>query len=116
MPSMALYQLLLLKKLMKSPEYFLNSKTTGALLGCALASTLVGCSTINSVENEAQGLSNDAKSVVIAPAPDTEFTPDAQREAKIAYLPFQKAWIKPGFDFKAYPNLVVAPVNTRYIS
>ena len=115
MPSMALYQLLLLKKLMKTPKYFLNSKTTGALLGCALASTLVDCSTINSVENEAQGISNDAKSVVIAPAPDTAFTPDAQREAKVAYLPFQKAWIKPGFDFNAYPNLVVAPVNTQYM-
>jgi len=107
-PSMALYQLLPLKKLMKTPKYFLNSKTTGALLGCALTSTLIGCSAINSA-------SNDAKAVIIAPAPDTAFTPDAQRETKVAYLPFQKAWIKQGFDFKAYPNLVVAPVNTQYM-
>jgi len=88
--------------------YFFSSKTISALLGCALASTLIACSTIDSV-------SNDAKAAVIAPAPDTAFTPDAQRETKVAYLPFQKAWIKPGFDFKAYPNLVVAPVNTQYM-
>ena len=93
---------------MKTPKYFLSSKTTGALFGCALASTLIGCSTINSA-------SNDAKAAVIAPAPNTAFTPDAQRETKLADLPFQKAWIKPGFDFKAYNSLVVAPVNTQYM-
>ena len=93
---------------MKTPKYLFSSKTTSALLGFALASTLIGCSTLDSV-------SNDAKAAVIAPAPDTAFTPDAQRETKVAYLPFQKAWIKPGFDFKAYPNLVVAPVNTQYM-
>ena len=93
---------------MKTPKYFLSFKTTGALLGCALALTLIGCSTINSA-------SNDAKSAIIAPAPDTAFTPDAQREKKVAYLPFQRAWIKPGVDFKAFQYLVVAPVNTQYM-
>ncbi len=101
---------------MKTPKYFFSSKTISALFACALASTLIGCSTVNSVENDAQGLSNDAKGAVIAPAPNTAFTPDApQRETKLAYLPFQKAWIKPGFDFKAFPYLVVAPVNTQYM-
>ena len=93
---------------MKTSKYFFSSKTTGALFGCTLASTLIGCSTINSV-------SNAAKAAVIAPAPDTAFTPDAQREKKVAYLPFQKAWIKQGVDFKAYQYLVVAPVNTQYM-
>jgi len=97
---------------MKTRKYFLSSKTTSALFGCALAATLIGCSTLT---DEAQTLSSDAKSTVIAPAPNTAFTPDAQRETKLAYLPFQKAWIKPGFDFKAFSYLVVAPVNTQYM-
>ena len=100
---------------MKTSKYFLSSKINSALIGCALASTLMACSAINSAESDAQGLSNDAKSAVIAPAPDTAFTPDAQREKKVAYLPFQKAWIKKGVDFKAYQYLVVAPVNTQYM-
>ena len=93
---------------MKTPKYIFCPKATSALFGCALTVILIGCSTINSASNE-------AKSAVIAPAPNTAFTPDAQRETKVAYLPFQKAWIKQGFDFKAYPNLVVAPVNTQYM-
>ena len=93
---------------MKTQKSIFSSKSTNALLGCALASTLIGCSAIDSV-------SNDAKAAVIAPAPNTAFTPDAQRETKVAYLPFQKAWIKPGFDFKAFNSLVVAPVNTQYM-
>ncbi|MDD5322594.1 MAG: hypothetical protein PHD43_18665 [Methylococcales bacterium] len=79
---------------MKTPTYFFSSKTTSVLFGCALA-TLIGCSTLT---DEAQDLSSDAKATVIAPAPNTTFTPDAQRKTKLAYLPFQKAWIKPGFD------------------
>ena len=93
---------------MMIPKYFLSSKTIGALFGCALTASLIGCSAINSA-------SNDAKAAVIAPAPDTAFTPDAQREKKVAYLPLQRAWIKPGVDFKAYQYLVVAPVNTQYM-
>jgi len=101
-----------LEKSMKTPTYFFSSKTTSVLFGCALA-TLIGCSTLT---DEAHDLSSDAKATVIAPAPNTAFTPDApQRETKLAYLPFQKAWIKPGFDFKAFPYLVVAPVNTQYM-
>jgi hypothetical protein len=87
-PEIALYKPFTIEKSMKTPKYFLSPKTTGALFGCALASTLIGCSTT-------QSLSNDAKAAVIAPAPNTAFTPDAQRETKVAYLPFQKAWIKP---------------------
>jgi hypothetical protein len=93
---------------MKRSKYFLSSKAISLLLGCALASTLTACSTINSA-------SNDAKAAVIAPAPDTAFTPNPEREKKIDYLPFQRAWIKPGVDFKAYQYLVVAPVNTQYM-
>ena len=100
---------------MKKPTYFSRSKLLSALFGCALASSLIACSAINSAENDVQGISNDTKAAVIAPAPDTAFTPDAQREAKVAYLPFQKAWIKPGFDSKTYTYLVIAPVNTKYM-
>jgi hypothetical protein len=93
---------------MKKSTYFSRSKIHTALFSIALASTLVACSTINSA-------SNDVKADVVAPAPDTAFTPDAQREAKVAYLPFQRAWIKPDVDFKAYQYLVIAPVNTQYM-
>ena len=69
----------------------------------------VGCSSF-------QGGSNDIKSGVLAPAPDTAFTPDPQRETKHADLPFQKVWIEEGgVDLKSYQFLVVAPVNTQYM-
>ncbi len=70
--------------------------------------TLSGCSLI-------QSGSNEVKSVVVEPAPNAGFIEQPDRDKKIAYIPFQRAWIKPGFDKAHYKELVVAPVNTQYM-
>ena len=94
---------------MKTRNKFFSTPLLSVVLGCTSTAMLaVGCSSI-------QGGSNDIKSGVLAPAPDTPFTPDPQRETKHADLPFQKVWIKEGVDFKNYQALVVAPVNTQYM-
>ncbi|MEW6037637.1 MAG: DUF3313 family protein [Pseudomonadota bacterium] len=51
----------------------------------------------------------------MAPAPDTGFIANPERQGRRADLPFQKVWIKPGFDKAPYKELVVAPVNTQYM-
>lgn len=68
----------------------------------------VGCSTVN------QG-SNAIKEEMVQPAADAGFIEHPERQSKPADLPFQKVWIKPGFDMNAYRNLVVSPVNTQYM-
>lgn len=94
---------------METTNKFLSTQLLGIAFACITAAMLVvGCSGI-------QGGANDIKAAVIAPAPDTAFTPDPQRETKHADLPFQKVWIKQGVDFKNYQALVVAPVNTQYM-
>ena len=70
--------------------------------------TLSGCSYI-------QSGSNEAKAIAIEPAPSAGFIEQPERDKKIAYLPFQRAWIKPGFDKSNYKKIVVAPVNTQYM-
>jgi hypothetical protein len=77
-------------------------------LATALAITLAGCSTL-------QSGSNDAKTSVVEPAPDAGFIQHPERQSKRADLPFQKVWIKPGFDKAKYAELIVAPVNTQYM-
>ncbi len=74
----------------------------------ALALAMAGCSTI-------QSDANDAKAVAVDPAPDAGFIQDPALQSKRADLPFQKVWIKPGFDKSPYRELVVAPVNTQYM-
>lgn len=69
---------------------------------------LVGCSTI-------QSGSNEIKSLAVQPAPDAGFIDHPERQHQQADLPFQKVWIKPGFDKSGYRGLVVAPVNTQYM-
>ncbi len=72
----------------------------------ALATTLTGCSSVRTGANE-------AKTVLVEPAPDAGFIEHPERQVKRE--PFQKVWIKPGFDKSGYRELVVAPVNTQYM-
>lgn len=79
------------------------------LLPICLATLLVvGCSTVNHA-------SNALKEEMVKPAPDAGFIEHPERQSKPADLPFQKVWIKPGFELSAYRNLIVAPVNTQYM-
>lgn len=73
-----------------------------------LCGAVASCSTATTV-------SNDLKSECVAPAPDAGFIKDPARQTKLADLPFQKVWIKPGFDKSGYRELYVAPVNTDYM-
>ncbi|MGZ8218346.1 DUF3313 family protein [Methylomagnum sp.] len=79
-----------------------------ATLISTLALAAVGCSTI-------QSGANDMKAVAVEPAPNAGFIEHPERQARRADLPFQKVWIKPGFDKSHYRELVVAPVNTQYM-
>ncbi len=84
-------------------------KNITSLLAIGLAGLLtVGCSTVN------QG-SNAIKEETVQPAADAGFIEHPELQSRPADLPFQKVWIKPGFDINAYRNLVVAPVNTQYM-
>ncbi len=78
-----------------------------ALSFCVIG-TLSGCSAI-------QSGSNEAKAIAVEPAPNAGFIEQPDRDKKIAYIPFQRAWIKPGFDKSNYKKIVVAPVNTQYM-
>jgi len=69
---------------------------------------LSGCSTV-------QKGSNDVKAMTIEPAPNAGFIEQPDQQTKNAELPFQKVWIKPGFEKSGYQELVVAPVNTQYM-
>ena len=60
-------------------------------LAFAISMTLSGCGTI-------QNGSNSLKADVVEPAPDAGFIEHPERQSKHADLPFQKVWIKPGFD------------------
>lgn len=76
-----------------------------------LLSASVGMAACSTVTKEA----NQLKAAVVEPAPDAGFIEQPERQVKRADLPFQKVWIKPGFNASAYRELVVAPVNTQYI-
>jgi hypothetical protein len=73
-----------------------------------LALSAAGCSSL-------QPASDSAKAAAVAPAPDAGFIAHPERQTRRADLPFQKVWIKPGFDKNGYGELVVAPVNTQYM-
>lgn len=77
-------------------------------LGAALTLSLIGCSAVRTGSNEVKG-------EVVQPAADAGFIQNPERQIKRADLPFQKVWIKPGFDKSTYRTLVVAPVNTQYM-
>ena len=72
------------------------------------AALLSGCA-------EVQTGSNDIKGATVQPAPDAGFIPHPERQTEHAGLPFQKVWMKPGFDKNNYKALIVAPVDTRYM-
>lgn len=75
---------------------------------CLLLLTLSACSSVRST-------TNDLKANVVEPAPDAGFIQHPERQSKRADLPFQKVWIKPGFDKAPYRELLIAPVNTNYM-
>lgn len=75
---------------------------------CLIGSLLSGCSSVKSG-------ANDVKASVVTPAPDAGFIANPERQTQRADLPFQKVWIKPGFDVRDYKELIVAPVNTQYM-
>jgi len=81
---------------------------TFRFIALGLALGLAGCSTL-------QSGSNEAKAKAVEPAPDAGFVQHPERQTQRADLPFQKVWIKPGFDKASYRELIVAPVNTQYM-
>lgn len=73
-----------------------------------IGSLLSGCASV-------QSGANDVKALAVKPAPDAGFIQNPGQQSKRPDLPFQKVWIKPGFEMNAYRELVVAPVNTQYM-
>lgn len=92
---------------MNKPIKIMNQKTL-FLCVTLLLSSLVGCSTVKTV-------SNDVKSEVVTPAPDAGFIQNPERQTQRADLPFQKVWIKSGFDKSGYSEIIIAPVNTDHM-
>jgi Protein of unknown function (DUF3313) len=78
------------------------------LIAVVLALAITGCSTVRTG-------ANDIKAKAVEPAADTGFIQHPELQAKRTDLPFQKVWIKPGFDKSGYRELIVAPVNTDYM-
>lgn len=77
-------------------------------LATALVLAASGCSSVRSGANE-------VKATAVEAAPNAGFIENPERQARRADLPFQKVWIKPGFDKAPYRELIVAPVNTQYM-
>ncbi|MGR8979259.1 MAG: DUF3313 family protein [Gammaproteobacteria bacterium] len=73
-----------------------------------LSLAMVGCSSVRSG-------TNDVKAMAVQPAPDVGFIEYPERQSARVDLPFQKVWIKPGFDQHRFQEIVVAPVNTQYL-
>jgi hypothetical protein len=95
------------KQLKIDSQKFKKNPVVLALAVCAIG-VLTGCSVL-------QSGSNEVKSIAVEPAPNAGFIEQPDRDKKIAYIPFQRAWIKPGFDKSHYKEIVVAPVNTQYM-
>jgi len=94
---------------MKTYRQMTSGKTLArAFPFCIIALLLAGCATT-------QSGSNEIKSMAVESAPDAGFIEHAERQTHRTDLPFQKVWIKPGFDVNGYKTLVVAPVNTKYM-
>ncbi|QPK63566.1 DUF3313 family protein [Methylomonas sp. LL1] len=83
-----------------------NFQFLPVMLSMTLA--VVGCGSVRSG-------TNDIKAKAVEPAPDAGFIQHPELQSKRADLPFQKVWIKPGFDKSGYRELIVAPVNTSYM-
>jgi len=85
-----------------------TNKTILATFAVVSLLVLASCSSIRSGSNE-------LKTKMVKPLPDTAFIEHPERQSKRADLPFQKVWIAPGFVKSAYKELLVAPVNTQYM-
>jgi hypothetical protein len=93
------------------------------LVGCSTTANVVKstANTIDSAEDEVTNVSgvkstaSAAKSKAVTPAPDTSFIKHSKRQKKRADMPFQKVWIKAGFEIKDFKKLMVAPVNTQHM-
>ena len=93
---------------MKLESQLMKKNSVALVLSLSFIGALSGCSYIDTASNE-------AKSIAVVPAPNAGFIEQPDRDKKIAYIPFQRAWIKPGFDMSKYKEIVVAPVNTEYM-
>jgi len=67
-----------------------------------------GCAT---VDQTAQVAKEELKA---KPSQGAGFVPMEQMSQR-ADLPFQKVWVKTGFDLKAYRTIYIKPVNTKYL-
>lgn len=67
------------------------------------------------VKSEVTKGSNKIKSKLVKPAPEAGFIKDSDLLEKRSDMPFQKVWIKPGYEKSFYKELIVAPVNTQYM-
>jgi hypothetical protein len=92
---------------MKYRKKTLNSVAM-ALPFFVIVALVTGCTTVE------QG-TNQLKAEAVAPAPDAGFIQNPERQHQDSLLPFQKVWIKPGFDKSGYQELIVPPVNTQYM-
>jgi len=84
------------------------NRITIVIILITMVSMIAGCSVV-------QSDANAIKAEAVEPAPDVGFIEHPERQSKHADLPFQKVWIRPGFNKTKYRELVVAPVDTRYM-
>ena len=80
---------------------------------------LSGCSTMDSVKFSAEASVDAMRSSMdtklkAKPAAGTGYVP-MQQLAKNPNLPFDKAWIRQGVDWRRYRTIYIAPVNTDYL-
>ena len=95
------------------------SRQTLVLLSLLTIILLSGCSTMDSVKFSAEASLDAMKSSLdtklkAQPATGAGYVP-MQQLAKNPNLPFDKAWIKQGVDWRRYRTIYIAPVNTDYL-
>lgn len=88
----------------------MNNTLRGIFTAASVTALLFasGCSSVRSG-------ASDVKAVAVEAAPNAGFIENPERQTNRVDLPFQKVWIKSGFDKSPYRELVVAPVNTQYM-
>ena len=80
---------------------------------------LSGCSTVDTLKFSAEASADAVQTSLdqrlkARPAEGTGYVP-MQQLAQDPHLPFNKAWIKPGADWRLYRTIYIAPVNTDYL-
>ena len=93
---------------MKIDSQTIKKNSVVLALSLCVIGALSGCSTIQSGSNTAKAVGLSRR---LTPVLSSSLTGRLNK----ADLPFQKVWIKPGFDKNQYKELVVAPVNTQYM-